>query len=117
MLFSNQKHNWIAYGTITEVKRVSINGHEYLIEVAAFKSYQEALSKTFQVVNKVADHAELLEKKGDLYDWTSTIMRFAETTMEVRNIRPEHKIIVVQSVHPISIAEFEKDNAVFNYTQ
>ncbi len=115
MFFSKQNNNWIKYGKLTEAKRSTINGNEYFVEVATFNSYQEALSKTFKVVKDVSEHAEILEKKIDLYDWTSTIIRFSETTIEIRNIRPEHKIIVAQSIKPMSIKEFERDNAVFNY--
>lgn len=116
MFFSSRKNKWIKYGKVTEVKKVTVNGNEYFIEVAIFDSYQEALSKTYKVVMEVSEHAEILEQKSDLYDWTSTIMRFSDSTIEVRNIRPEHKIIVVESVKPLSMEEFERDNAVFHYT-
>ena len=117
MFFSSRKNNWIKYGKLNDTKRVIINGNEYHIEASIFDSYQEALSKTYKVVSDVSEHAEILEKKSDLYDWTSTIMRFSDTTIEIRNIRPEHKIIVVQSINPISIEEFESDNAVFHYNK
>ena len=117
MFFSSQKNNWIKYGTITEAKRFTVNGNAYYIEVSLFNSYQEALSKTFKVVEDVSKHGEILEKKSDLYDWTSTILRFSDTTIEIRNIRPKHKIIVAQSLKSMSIEEFERDNAVFHYNK
>lgn len=117
MLFSRHKSNWVKYGRLIEAKRVVINGNEYQIEVIQFNSYQKALSKTFKVVQDISEHGEILDKKSDLYDWTSTIMRFADTTIEVKNIRPEHKIVVAQSIQPLSIEEFERDNAIFNYNK
>lgn len=110
--FKNRK--WIKYGKLVESKYITVNNHKYYIEVVVLNSYQESINKTFKVVDDVCRYGKIIDSKSDLYDWTSTIVCFQDKTIEVRNIRPENKIIVAESTVPLSISEFEIDNPVFH---
>jgi len=110
---NSRKKRWINYGKYTSSKRITINEHDYYVEEVEFNSYQEALSKYFKVVSDISEYGTSLEVKYDLYDWTYSIFRFRDTTIEVRNIRPLKKIKLVKSLKPITIEEFQLDNAMF----
>ncbi len=107
--------NRIKYGKNIDSRKITVNGNSYYIEVAKFNSYQESISSTYKVVDDVGEGEEILENKCDLYDWTSTIMRFNNSTVVIRNIRPEHKIILAESLVPCSIETIEKDSPILSY--
>ena len=112
-IFLSKERRWIAYGRLKNRKFFYVNDHQYYAEEVVFDGYQEALTKYFKVVSDVGALGEPVEVKGDLYDWTSTIMRFRNTTIEIRHIRPFNKIKLVRSLSPMSIDEFELDNPSF----
>lgn len=113
--FFKPKPKWIRYGKIIRSEYITRNNHQYFIEVAKFKTYQKALSYTYKVVSDISEYDTVLGSKADLYDWTSTILRFADTTIEIRNIRPECKIVVAQSMKACSIEDLELDNPTLNF--
>lgn len=104
---------WIKHGHFAGRKFFRKREHDYYIEEVVFDDYQEALHNYFKIVNDVASQGEILEQKYDLYDWTYSIFRFKNTTIELRHIRPLNKVRMIKSKVPISIEEYEKDNPSF----
>lgn len=87
------------------------NKHRYYVEEANFLHYQDALSTYYKVVDDVASHGEILEVKYDLYDWTVSIYRFADTTIGIHHLRSMNKIQIIKSNEPVSISTFEMDHS------
>jgi hypothetical protein len=105
----------INYGKITLSRWIKVNDNDYHLEEATFNSYQESISNTYKVVDDLVDQYEVLERKCDLYDWTGTILRTQNTTIEIRNIRPQCKIIIAESKEPCSIEQMENDSPILRF--
>lgn len=102
-----KEKRWIMHGRIVGSKHLTINHHRYYIEEVKFGSYKEALHKFYKIVADVAAYDEALEVEYDLYDWTYSIFRFTDTTIELRHLMNFNRVRLIKSSTPISIEKYE----------
>lgn len=109
-LIPRKQDSWIRHGILKRRARLTVNTHTYYLEEVEFDSYQEGLNKYYKIVADIAAYSKILEEKYDLYDWSFSIYRFEDTTVEVRHLRSLHCVRLIKSEKPLSIEDFEMDN-------
>lgn len=115
-LFVKKEKRWIRHGKYVGSEHVTVNGHHYYIEEVKFRKYQEALHKFYKIVADISSYGKAIETKYDLYDWSYTIFRFPDTTIELKHLRSFNKVQLIKSIEPLTIEEFEKDKVGYkNY--
>ncbi|NME72551.1 hypothetical protein [Flammeovirga aprica] len=105
-----KKERWIKYGNLEDSFDYTINDHQYYIEEVSFKTYNEAHSKYFKVVDAISRYGTTINQKYDLYDWSFSTFQFKDTLIDVRYFRSTHSIRLIKSKQPLSIEEYEKDD-------
>lgn len=110
---SQKERRWIMYGKYKRSKQLVINQHRYYLEEVEFDDYLEALDKYGRIVEDTASYSDALEVKYDLYDWSFSIFRFKDTTIEVRILRSLKRVQLIKSSAPISIEDYEMDHPKF----
>ena len=100
----------IPYGKLKKQSELHVNTHDYYLEEVQFDSYNEALSKTFKIVEEVSKYGKAVDVKYDLYDWSVSIFQFEENTIGIKYFRATHSVQLLKSKSPISIADFEEDH-------
>ncbi len=108
MFLSQKKRRWIKYGKLQRSKFISSNEHQYYLEEALFKDFHDAIHHLYIINHEINSYAKALEVKYDYFDWSYTIFRFEHTTIKI--IRIIDRVILIKSLMPISIEDFEFDN-------
>lgn len=109
------KKQIMLHGKHTRSKEFVINNQAYYLEEVRFKTYQEALTNYFKIVEDIAHSSEILETKYDLYDWTFSYIRFKDMTVSLKHFRNYKTVQLAMSKTPISLDKIELDNPAFKY--
>lgn len=87
-------------------KQIEIQGATFYLEETAFPDYHQAIHNYYRLIPDLSERAELLETQYSYLDWTNTILRFPDCTLQL--VRRIDRILLIQSQSPMSIAEFER---------
>ena len=98
---------YLKQGKFSQAKNVLISDRTYYLEEVAFDDYHQALHHYFTLLDDALLLGKALEVKYDYLDWTNTILRFPNFTVQL--VRAVNKVRLIKSEKTMSIAEFERD--------
>ncbi len=98
---------YLKQGKFSQAKNVRISDRTYYLEEVIFADYHQALHHYFQLLDDVQLLGNALEVKYDYLDWTNTILRFPNFTVQL--VRAVNKVRLIKSENVMPIAEFERD--------
>ncbi|OOF37240.1 hypothetical protein [Rodentibacter heidelbergensis] len=85
---------------------IEIQENRFYLEEVAFSDYHQALHHYFYLIPQFSNRRDLLETKYNYLDWTDTILRFSDCTLQL--VRRIDKILLIKSQTPMNISEFER---------
>jgi hypothetical protein len=109
-LLIRKEKRWMNYGYNKQNRYIFGNTHKYYLEEVQFDSFNESLNKYFKICEEIGNYGKVVDTKYDLYDWSSSIIEFEDTTIEIQHLRSLKKVRIIKSEKPISIEDYELDN-------
>lgn len=93
-------------GKHLSAKQLEIEGISFYVEEVRFPDYHQAIHHYYHLIPIFSDRNDVLETHYNYLDWTNTILRFPDSTMQL--VRRIDKILLIKSQMPLSVAEFER---------